>query len=431
MKTSLIITWIFIFYLSLGMEGQAQSITLTFSGIKDGQTVMLDRIEIQNLDKGCDTTLYYPAASLALQPLGIGDLTSDPAGFTVFQNVPNPAVALTTIRVYQPVTGQVSVVVTEMTGQQVASFSGELHPGYHLFEFTPGNSEAYIFSAYSSGIAESIKIVSGSHRGSQPCILSYTGIASGDETLKSAFPADGFTFSLGDHLSYTGHYNTFTSVIEDAPQSNMSYTFDFSATGTPCPGIPSVTYGGQVYHTVLIGTQCWFKENLNIGTWINSNKEQTNNEIIEKYCYNNDTTICNTYGGLYQWDEMMQYINTAGAKGICPIGWHIPTDAEWTTLTTYLGGELVAGGKMKETGTAHWYSPNTGATNSSGFTALPGGVCYLTGNFNGLETNAIFWSSSQSVANYAWYRLLYNANENVSRDEYHNPNGISCRCLQD
>ncbi len=126
-----------------------------------------------------------------------------------------------------------------------------------------------------------------------------------------------------------------------------------------------------------------------------------NNSIIEKYCYNNSTANCDIYGGLYQWNEMMQYTTTPGAQGICPAtGWHLPTDAEWTILTTFLGGEGIAGGKMKTTGTIEagtglWYAPNTGATNESGFTALPGGYRSDNGDFDGLGYYAYFWSSTE------------------------------------
>ena len=98
----------------------------------------------------------------------------------------------------------------------------------------------------------------------------------------------------------------------------------------------AVFHDGKNYQTVQIGAQCWFKENLNIGIRINGSQNQTDNGIIEKYCYNDDENNCNTYGGLYQWDEMMQYMNTEGAKGICPYGWHLPTDAEWEILTNSL-----------------------------------------------------------------------------------------------
>ena len=94
-------------------------------------------------------------------------------------------------------------------------------------------------------------------------------------------------------------------------------------------------------------------ENLNVGTRINGSGSQTNNSTIEKYCYDDNEANCTTYGGLYQWDESMQYSTMPGVQGICPTGWHLPTDAEWTTLTTYLGGEGIAGGKKKETGTTH------------------------------------------------------------------------------
>ena len=122
-------------------------------------------------------------------------------------------------------------------------------------------------------------------------------------------------------------------------------------------------------------------ENLNIGTTISGATDMANNSIIEKYCNENNTANCDTYGGLYQWNEMMEYSTTPGVQGICPTGWHLPTDAEWTVLTSYLGGESIAGGKMKTTGTIEagtglWYAPNNGATNSSGFSALPGGYRY-------------------------------------------------------
>ena len=187
----------------------------------------------------------------------------------------------------------------------------------------------------------------------------------------------------------------------------------------------------KIYQTVLIGTQCWFAQNLNVGTKVLGSANQTNNSIIEKYCYDDDENNCNVYGGLYQWDEAMQYSTTEGVKGICPTGWHLPTDAEWTTLTTFLGGEGVAGGKMKETGTTHWLSPNTGATNSSGFTALPGSERNLWGNFYILTTNTSFWSSSKNDTSYAWYRILRYNYENVVPSYNYRAYGFSSRCLQD
>jgi uncharacterized protein (TIGR02145 family) len=205
--------------------------------------------------------------------------------------------------------------------------------------------------------------------------------------------------------------------------------------GRPCPGIPTVTYEGQIYNTVLIGTQCWMAENLNVGMKINSTTggyQQTYNDIIEKYCYNNDIANCAIYGGLYEWDEAMQYVTTQGAQGICPDGWHLPTDGEWTTLTDYLGGESVAGGKMKEPGFAHWNPPNGGATNESGFTGLPAGIrSNGDGTFNSLGYNGYFWSSSQYDTYNAWNRGLGYDDANVSRSYFDKEYGFSVRCLKD
>jgi uncharacterized protein (TIGR02145 family) len=195
----------------------------------------------------------------------------------------------------------------------------------------------------------------------------------------------------------------------------------------------------QVYNTVMIGTQCWMAENLNIGTRIDSSGAQSNNGLIEKYCYHDLESNCDIYGGLYSWNEAMDYHTTPGSRGICPNGWHVPTDAEWCTLTLFLDTEvdceaegasgLDAGGKMKEAGTAHWLTPNTGASNSSGFTALPGGQFTNTSAFNGITSDAYFWSSTPGWNVLRWgRRLTYNS---AMVDRFEDVGGNSVRCLID
>lgn len=168
---------------------------------------------------------------------------------------------------------------------------------------------------------------------------------------------------------------------------------------------------GHVYKTVIIGNQHWMAENLaykvNTGFWT----------------YDNDKNKVAKYGYLYDLQT---------AKNICPSGWHLPSDAEWTTLTKYLGGESVAGGEMKQTGTTYWNIPNTGATNSSGFSALPGGHrTNYYGSFNGLGYYCYFWSATESSSSNAWYRLFHYYTSSVIRDFYFNGYGLSVRCLKD
>jgi uncharacterized protein (TIGR02145 family) len=204
----------------------------------------------------------------------------------------------------------------------------------------------------------------------------------------------------------------------------------------------SVVYGGKTYNSVIIGMQCWMTENLNIGTAILGSQDQANNGIIEKYCYNNIPANCDVYGGLYQWAEVVQYLNgatnttkwnpapTGNVQGICPEGWHLPSDAEWNSLPTYLGGASVAGGKMKEAGTVHWAAPNTGATNSAGFTGLPGGDRDVSGSFIFQAIYGDFWAASESNSTQAWYRNLNTSNETLYRGGYYKSDGFAARCLK-
>jgi uncharacterized protein (TIGR02145 family) len=199
----------------------------------------------------------------------------------------------------------------------------------------------------------------------------------------------------------------------------------------PCPGIPAFNYGGQLYNTVLIGDQCWMKENLNIGSMINGTQNMTNNGTIEKYCYNNEVANCNVYGGLYQWKEMMQYSLTPGIQGICPAGWHLPINSEFNALADFIGGASSAGGKLKETGFLHWDSPNSGATNQSGFTAIGSGYRYINdGGFYDLKRAAHFWNSDEQSTGIAYNHFL---SYGYSYIEYggnpHNA-GLSVRCLK-
>jgi len=194
---------------------------------------------------------------------------------------------------------------------------------------------------------------------------------------------------------------------------------------------------GNVYNTVQIGTQCWTQSNLKVSRYRNGDNIPTglNNSAWENTTsgayaiYNNDPANNGLYGKLYNWYAV------SDSRGICPTGWHVPSDAEWTTLTTFLGGESVAGGPMRSTATqptpGGWTAPNTGATNSSGFTGLPGGYRAPGGGFGVLGSLGSWWSSSVAGSGSAWYRDLYFANANAFRDYDFHRIGCSVRCARD
>jgi uncharacterized protein (TIGR02145 family) len=190
---------------------------------------------------------------------------------------------------------------------------------------------------------------------------------------------------------------------------------------------------GNVYKTIVVGTQEWMAENLKASHYrngdaialVNDNTTWQGVNTGATCFYNNDSAANNCpYGKLYNWYA------ASDVRNLCPTGWHVPSDAEWTTLTTFLGGN-VAGGKMKSTGTQYWISPNAAADNSSGFSGLPGGTRNLNGTFDEIGYGGGWWSSTESNTNNAWYRSLYYTNGNVGGWNYGKTFGVSVRCLRD
>jgi len=191
----------------------------------------------------------------------------------------------------------------------------------------------------------------------------------------------------------------------------------------------------HTYATVRIGTQCWMAQNLAYLPEVHTNSQfqsQGENEQPGYGVYGYDgsdvaTAVSQsnyaTYGVLYNWYAVIQ----SGENAICPEDWHIPSDAEWTTLTDYLGSEYVAGGKMKST--AGWNPPNTAATNSSGFLALPGGGRYYGGIFYSVGDYGSWWSSTEDAFN-AWSRVLNYNNGSADTSNDSKNEGFSCRCLR-
>ncbi|MBN2519548.1 MAG: T9SS type A sorting domain-containing protein [Bacteroidales bacterium] len=187
----------------------------------------------------------------------------------------------------------------------------------------------------------------------------------------------------------------------------------------------------NVYNTITIGTQVWLKENLKVTKYNDGTAIPLVTDSIAwsdlttpGYCwYNNDkANYQNPYGALYNWI-------TVNTGKLCPTGWHVPSDAEWTTLITYLGGDSVAGGKLKETGTAHWNFPNTGATNETDFTAVAGGYRHGNGTFDNLGHDGYFYSSTGQSSGNCGHQNITCYNSYSYNEYFYKTYGMSVRCL--
>ena len=214
----------------------------------------------------------------------------------------------------------------------------------------------------------------------------------------------------------------------------------------PTSGTFTDSRDGNEYNWVKIGDQVWMAENLAYLPSVNMVNDGSE-DAAGSYYYvvgYDGTNVADakatdnyaTYGVLYNWTAAMDgeassTTNPSGIQGVCPAGWHLPSDAEWTELTDYLGGTSVAGGKLKETGTTHWASPNTGATNETGFTALPGGYRIDNGSFGDIGYYGFWWSATGSNAADAWFRYMDYSNSSVSRSNYFKEVGFSVRCVRD
>lgn len=230
-------------------------------------------------------------------------------------------------------------------------------------------------------------------------------------------PLGSFTGSAG--VTYVLRWTITNSCGSSFDELTISFINPFTC------GTSVVDYGGKTYSTVLINGQCWLRENLDIGTQITNNQncsscDQTNNGTIEKFCYNNTASNCTSGGGIYQWNEAMQYTTTPGAQGICPSGWHIPTRAEWQSLVNFYGGNGSAGTTLKQCGAGQFCALMVGFSYDQ-MTQFPWGQ---------LGTETRIWTSDGSGSSSNYYRELQQGSAGISESTRGAREGMSVRCLK-
>jgi uncharacterized protein (TIGR02145 family) len=433
------------FLCMMSVFSQKLSLDLTFTAINAAAYVQLDSIKVLNRTQGGETILHWPDTALSIEitpgdvllyigystgfPAGVHDIHMKKQPFQLFQNYPNPVKNQSIISMHLPEKGTVNVIITNLHGLVVNSYTRQLEKGNHSFRLTPGSCNLLFLTALWNGESNSIKILNPEPNSGMGCRLDYIGQHNQEVILKSSTNITTLTM--------------LESGILDTPVSDETSTFEF-ATNIPCPGTPTVAYEGQVYNTIQIFSQCWLKENLNIGAKIPGTLEMSNNSVIEKYCYNNEEDSCTKYGGLYQWDEMMQYLTIQGGQGICPPGWHVPADEEWKLLEGAVDSQYGIGDQewddysyrgfdagLNLKTTTCWSSGGNGADLFS-FSGLPGGFRGDQGNFDGIGYYGYWWPSSAWNSSNPWNRHLdFESPKTYRFYLYLKGNGFSVRCLRD
>jgi uncharacterized protein (TIGR02145 family) len=440
-KTATFFTLTLIMF-ALNTFGQTGVVSASFTAVNGTQFLAFDSLVIRNLTRGGDTLLKYPDTTIVFGYTGIAEPGAKTEQLHLYQNYPNPMNGSSKVRLFLPRRGEVELRISDTRGKVLASSVFNLAAGLHRFRVSGEGPSLVFLSAISEGETSSIKMINGGTGRKGNFEITYIDQEQTYSGMKQVRVNRGFSFKTGDTLLYTGYYDTLQTGICDRPQGEAAFTFQF-AFGIPCPGMPTVDYQGITYHTVQVFNQCWMKENLNAGTMIADTTDPSDNGIIEKYCYGNIEDSCGSLGAFYQWNEMMAYTTTPGAQGICPAGWHIPSDNDWKILegvsdSLYGVGDTTwdaAGVRGVTVGfilKSPWFWANDGnGSDIYGFTVLPSGYRDSWGYIYGYEHASTFWCSNEDDAEDSWTRGLGCHGREISRFDMPKESGYSVRCLRD
>ena len=452
-----------IFLLCGSLTGWSQSITLTFAG-KDLQSkpVKLNKIVVANLTKNWEETIYNPEDTiLVMGSTGVNDFENR-YEFKLSQNYPKPFVGATDFSLQKPVAGKVLLSVFGLTGRKITMYQGNLPAGTHVFRVILKTPQSYVLTARCGSHVASIKMINSGHAGEN--VIRYAG-EDKNNRLNMLLKGGAVTpFNIGDEMKYVGYASINGIETESEPIQKHQLTSEeimlvFGTAGVddgaPCPAAATVTdYDGNIYNTVQIGQQCWMKENLRTsryadGTIIELGSLVSSTTAYRYYPGGNANNVP-SYGYLYNHKAVMRDEpscngDRCGLQGICPEGWHVPSEAEWRLLAVYVGNQneylcntnrghiakaLASerwGGNLSEDGCA--VNQNTDKNNTTGFSALPAG-CHLAdaGEFG---KTAFFWSATDISTEEAMSMKLGSKSVGANKSEQVKTYAFSVRCLKD
>ncbi|MFZ4414747.1 MAG: FISUMP domain-containing protein [Bacteroidales bacterium] len=400
----------------------SQIYTISFAAT--GAATTVDSVKVENITQGTTVKWYAGDVLQLILSNGINNLGANEENFHVF---PNPMQGQAEILFYVKQSGNATLSIYNISGKEIVLVNNKFSQGIQKFQLKGLKQGVYFINIRGENYLYTSKLISLSTMQCEVKIVNLnlggSKVENNDQHLKSTNTTVDMPYTSGDRLLFKGISSNYSTIVADIPTSSKTIHFNF----TECTDADN-----NNYPIVQIGTQTWMAENLRTSKYRNLNPinyiTDTSAWALSTtgaYCwYNNDSSNYDIiWGKLYNWYAVVD------TQKICPVGWHFPKDAEWITLTNYLGTEPVAGGKLKETGTQHWQIPNVGATNETGYTALPGGNRNSNGSFDSKEEYGYWWSSTESNATFAKCRLMYYGYSDVNGGNNNKQNGLSARCV--
>jgi len=408
----------------------AQDYFINFEGF--GDSSIIDTVRVENITQGKKMVINGNVV-LHLSGVVTGIETNEFDDTQSMFLYPNPMKDETRMQFFLPESGETLITIYDLSGRKIVENQDLLAKGQHAYRIQSIGEGMYIVKVISGRYSYSSRLIcSGSNNRYARLLNENTVTAQKNQNdLKGTNAEILMEYHNGDRLKLTGISGINRNIIIDVPTESKTITFNF---------IPCADGDGNNYPISKIGTQIWMGENLKT-TKYNDGKAIPNvtdgsewaGLTTPAYCwYNNNIVNKDVYGALYNW----YVVNTAR---LCPSGWHVPTDSEWHQMVLYLDPNAVlsqaesaiAGNKLKEEGTKHWASPNTGASNESGFTALPGGNRRYDGLFSGPTGNGTWRTASEYDSAHVWYRYMFYYSGYIYRSTTNKQAGYSVRCIKD
>ena len=396
----------------------SQNYNISFAA--SGASTTVGTVKVDNLTQNTTLTLNGNDI-LHLGPVGINETKFNTNNPMIY---PNPMHGKAELSFFAEQDGDVQITIIDISGKEILHIGNKYPKGNHKFQLNGLKQGMYLVNIKNETYSLSLKLISQNSNQNETAAIEYLGFE--NETsgkLKNTNTTVNMAYTNGDRLLFKGTSGNYSNIITDILLSSKTITFNYIACSD---------FDNNNYATVQIGNQIWMAENLKTTHYKNgtaipnvTNNTTWNGLTTGAYCdYNNTPSNSATYGRLYNWFA----VNTGN---LCPTGWHVPTDAEWTTLTDYLGGDSIAGGKLKATTLWSSIIPNIGgATNETGFTALPGGARNVSMSFGSIGWDAFWWSATEYGAPYAWYRHITYYLSGFPRNEAYKVEGISVRCIK-